>query len=401
MKLKLKRKEKEIKYYAGEETVKVKEKIEKKIAKLQQKRNKATETITAEFNSNKITKRRQRKIVKLSTVITRLDIKTKRNQELLRLLELGQLEKLSPYNQFKQWFSGIEYTKQTMIWGFVFIIPWAFGMIVLFIPSVLETLFWSFSSTNLTPAGMETSFVGFKNFVFLFTEYVVDGNNVFSVSLLSFIEGLLIDLPVIIIFSILIAVMLNKPFKGHKLIKAIFFIPVVYNMQVINETLNGIFGQHFSQNTEQDVTFVAQVTAFILDIGIGGKLIDVVLSAVQRIFTIVNLSGIQILIFVAAIQSIPAHLYEAAEIEGATKYEIFWKITVPMITPMILTAAVYTIVDSFSRAPITRFLQQAVAAGNYGLGAAVSISYFLINLVLVGFIFLLFKGRVFYYDEQR
>ena len=146
---------------------------------------------------------------------------------------------------------------------------------------------------------------------------------------------------------------------------------------------------------------VLETHAFFMEIGIGESLLDLVLSSVERIITIVNLSGIQILIFVAAIQSIPKHLYEAAEIEGATKYETFWKITVPMITPMILTAAVYTVIDSFTRAPIFRFLDYAMTDGRYGLAASISDSYFLINVVILGFKFLLFKGRVFYYDSEK
>ena len=128
---------------------------------------------------------------------------------------------------------------------------------------------------------------------------------------------------------------------------------------------------------------------------------EIVLNAVSRIFTIVNLSGIQILIFIAAIQAVPNHLYEAAAVEGATKYESFWKITIPMITPMILTAAIYTVVDSFTRSPIIRYLDQAMSQGRNGLAAAMSLTYFLINLALVGVIFLLMRGRVFYYDEKE
>src|SRR5690554_8104362 len=164
--------------------------------------------------------------------------------------------------------------------------------------------------------------------------------------------------------------------------------------------LNSSFGQRIGNESQLDQSFVDAVIGFFMNLNIGEGLIAVVLQSIDRILEIVNLSGIQILIFVAAIQSIPNHLYEAAEIEGATKYEIFWKITIPMITPMILTAAVYTVVDSFTRSPITRFLQTSVANGNYGLAAAISISYFVINLVIVGIVFMLFKGKVFYHDEK-
>jgi len=390
-----------IKYYTGDEISKQHHLIEKMLVKLNQKHGKISQQLKRLLQAKKITKRVQKRVVWLSTKQSKVVAIIKRYETNLDKLDKGELIKLPPYQKIKETFGRIEYAKQNMIWGVVFILPWIFGMLVLFIPSVIQTLHWSLSTTNLTPDGMQTSYAGLKNYIFLFTEYVVDGNNVFSVSLINFMQGLVIDLPVIIIFSTIVAVLLNKKFRGHTVIKAIFFIPVIYNLAVINETLTGTFGQHIAESMRQDVSFVNQITRFFRDIGIGEGLLEIVLSAVDRIFIIVNLSGIQILIFVAAIQSIPKHLYEAADIEGATKYEIFWKITIPMITPMILTAAIYTIVDSFTRAPITRFLQTSVANGNYGLGSAISISYFVINLVIVGVVFLLFRGKVFYHDDNQ
>ncbi|HPX71574.1 MAG TPA: sugar ABC transporter permease [Acholeplasmataceae bacterium] len=415
------KKERKIKYYSAEETVKLKVKFENRINKLQVKHGKLTKAIDEKLARVKpesrredgnifsrimrritefINGRRQKRAVTLSLKATKTEVKIARLEENLKLIEQGKLEKLPLHKKLQQSFSYIGYRKQTMIWGLIFILPWLFGMLILFLPSMIDNLMWSFSNTTLTPDGMELEYVGFDKFIYLFKDYIVDGS-IFSVSLLDFMQGLVIDLPVIIIFSILMAVLLNKPFKGHRIVKAIFFIPVVYNLAVITETLTGTFGQHFAETMQEDVMFVNQVTGFFMDIGIADSLLTVVLGAVQRIFMIVNLSGIQILIFVAAIQAIPSQLYEVAEIEGATKYEMFWKITIPMIMPMVLTAAIYTIVDSFSRTPILRFLRAAVAVSDYGLGAAISISYFIINLALVGLIFLLFKGRVFYYDKEK
>ncbi len=415
------KKERKIKYYSAEETVKLKVKFENRINKLQVKHSKLTKAIDEKLARVKpesrredgnifsrimrritefINGRRQKRAVTLSLKATKTEVKIARLEENLKLIEQGKLEKLPLHKKLQQSFSYIGYRKQTMIWGLIFILPWLFGMLILFLPSMIDNLMWSFSNTTLTPDGMELEYVGFDKFIYLFKDYIVDGS-IFSISLLDFMQGLVIDLPVIIIFSILMAVLLNKPFKGHRIVKAIFFIPVVYNLAVITETLTGTFGQHFAETMQEDVMFVNQVTGFFMDIGIADSLLTVVLGAVQRIFMIVNLSGIQILIFVAAIQAIPSQLYEVAEIEGATKYEMFWKITIPMIMPMVLTAAIYTIVDSFSRTPILRFLRAAVAVSDYGLGAAISISYFIINLALVGLIFLLFKGRVFYYDKEK
>ncbi len=235
----------------------------------------------------------------------------------------------------------------------------------------------------------------------MFTDYVIYGNQIFSVEIGNFVQRILIDIPVIIIFSILIAVLLNKKFKGHVIIKAIFFIPIVFNATLVAEMLNSSFGQRIGNESQLDQSFVDAVIGFFMNLNIGEGLIAVVLQSIDRILEIINLSGIQILIFIAAIQSIPNHLYEAAKIEGATKYEIFWKITIPMITPLILTAVVYTVVDGFTRAPITVFLTKTLSDFRYGLAAAISVVYLVINVVIIAVVYLIIGRRVFYYDKKK
>lgn len=350
---------------------------------------------------NENPKKYVRQIVKLSDDIQKLKIKNSRLTNLLEEIQTGKVEVISPIKKAKQAFSNIPYRKQKYVWGILFSLPWMIGMAVFFLPSFIKSIWWSFNNVAPTSNGLQVTFVGIQNYIELFRSYVIDGNTVFSVELYLFIQNLVIDLPIILIFSILIAVFLNKPFKGHKLVKAIFFIPVIYNITLITDTLSKGFGQYIDDSTGTSQMFVQQITSFFLEIGLGQSLMGIVLNAIDRIFMIVNLSGIQILIFIAAIQSIPNQLYEAAKMEGATKYEIFWKITMAMITPLILTAAVFTVVDSFTRAPIYRFLDFAMTQNRYGLAATISISYFAINVAIIGIVFLLMKGRVFYYDDRK
>lgn len=350
---------------------------------------------------NENPKKYVRQIVKLSDEIQKLKIKNSRLTNLLEEIQTGKVEVISPIKKAKQAFSNIPYRKQKYVWGILFSLPWMIGMAVFFLPSFIKSIWWSFNNVAPTSNGLQVTFVGIQNYIELFRSYVIDGNTVFSVELYLFIQNLVIDLPIILIFSILIAVFLNKPFKGHKLVKAIFFIPVIYNITLITDTLSKGFGQYIDDSTGTSQMFVQQITSFFLEIGLGQSLMGIVLNAIDRIFMIVNLSGIQILIFIAAIQSIPNQLYEAAKMEGATKYEIFWKITMAMITPLILTAAVFTVVDSFTRAPIYRFLDFAMTQNRYGLAATISISYFAINVAIIGIVFLLMKGRVFYYDDRK
>ena len=250
--------------------------------------------------------------------------------------------------------------------------------------------------------GFNFDFVLFGNYRNLFLSETLGGSTVLEV-LTNSILDIVIDLPIILLFSIFIAVLLNTKFKGHQLVKAIFFIPVVYNMTVVNNTLSGTFGQLFESSLSEGFQLGQTFSNFLMDIGIGGGLIEFLMSAVDRIFLIVNKSGIQIIVFIAALQSIPVHLYESAKVEGATKYEMFWKVTIPMISPMIMTALVYTLVDSFGSSDIMNFLtvnsQGTTMATNMpGMYSAISIVYFLANIIIIAFAFLLLRKSVFYYE---
>lgn len=380
---------------------KIKIKFEKEIrnneSKIKKLKRKLNELYLQQRNGKTVS---IKKLVAVSNKEFKLEIKNKRLRKNIELLSSNEYVIPGFFENIKIKFSNIENKKQRYIWGYVFLIPWIIGMLMFFLPSFFTTIFWSFNDLSVKGGVVTSRFVGIANFKRLFTGYVVEGGRIFSVETIQFMKDLVIDLPIIIIFSIIISVLLNKKFKGHLIIKALFFIPVVFNMSVVSTTLTGSFGQFVEESLKGETTFVEGITTFLLQIGIGESIMGIVVDAVSRIFTIVNLSGIQILLFVAAIQSVPKHLYEAAAVEGATTYESFWKITIPMITPMIITAAVYTVVDSFTRAPISKFLVSAVNEGSHGLAAAVSVTYFVINIVLIGIVFLLFKGRVFYYDEE-
>lgn len=390
---------KQLKYYDKAGLAKIEVKTKQWIQRITEQNRRLEELI--QFWMNEDEQKNIKKIVSSANQVQKNKIKLTRLVEQLNVIESKTLVKPTLYQKLRTWFSNIPYRKQKYTWGILFTLPWAIGMILFFLPSFIKSLWWSFNHVVPTSNGLMVTFNGIQNYIELFKSYVIDGNNVFSVQLYLFIQNLVIDLPIILIFSILIATFLNKPFKGHKIIKAIFFIPVIYNFTLISDTLSKGFGQYIDASTGADQMFVQQLSAFFLEIGIGNSLMAIVLNAVDRIFMIVNLSGIQILIFIAAIQSIPNQLYEAAKMEGATKYEIFWKITIAMITPLILTAAVFTVVDSFTRAPIYRFLDYAMTQNRYGLAATISVSYFVINVVIIGVVFLAMKGRVFYYDDRK
>ena len=340
-----------------------------------------------------------RSIIRKNIKITRCEAKIIRCTDNDKRILEGNFSKYNFFQRVSIWFKQIPYEHQKIFWGVLFVSPWIIGAMIFFVWPLLTTIVYSFLDLEpLQGGGFATKFIDFDNYVAVFTTYTVNGT-IFIQALLSSTSDLLINLPVILIFSLLIAVILNTKFKGSTFIKAIFFIPVVFNSDVISLTLSGQFGSNL-QNAGSYFGALNSFKGFLTSLGVGSGIVSFLISSVDRIFEIINLSGVQILLFLSAIQSIPRNLYEAASVEGATKYETFWKITFPMVTPIFLTALVYTIVDSFSTSAIMTYINSAKGAVEYGIGSAISVMYAIVSLAVVGIAFLIMKGVVFYYDER-
>jgi len=135
------------------------------------------------------------------------------------------------------------------------------------------------------------------------------------------------------------------------------------------------------------------------NLGLPMGLVEYVVGAVGRISDIINASGVQIIIFIAALQSIPSSMYEVAKIEGATAYETFWKVTFPMVMPHIITVVVYTVVDSFVNSDVvTLAYNTAFSEKNYGLSSTMSIISTVITCGILAIVVRFIQKRTFYYN---
>src|SRR5690554_4575561 len=241
----------------------------------------------------------------------------------------------------------IPHKKRKVIWGIIFILPLLIGFVYFFLIPFFASIRYSFSFVeNIPGEGIVSNFIGFNNYIYAFTE-AADVDGTFNEHLVNAIIAIATDIPVILIFSLIIAVVLNTKFKGRALVRAIFFMPVIFNSQAIDLALTqGATLELVVEQTTADLfESMFNFETFLLNANLPIWFVSFLGSASGKIYEIVSYSGVQILIFLSALQSVPKHLYEAAEMEGATKYEMFWKITFPMVSPMMLTAAVYTVVD--------------------------------------------------------
>jgi len=290
--------------------------------------------------------------------------------------------------------------------GYLFILPWLIGFVLFYVRSLLMTLQFSFSKLTMDArsGGYRLEYVGWENYRYAFRVHPQ-----FKQILTSSTADMLIDVPLIIFFSLFMAVLLNRKFKGRGVVRAIFFLPVLMNtgaiasaMELSAQMMNGgVSGQMTEtvRNAGESVVFnMDYLIGMFVHFGIPEKLLGYMAGAVDRIAEIIRASGVQIVIFIAALQSIPSSMYEVARIEGATGYETFWKVTFPMVMPHIITNVVYTIVDSYGGSGVID-LAYSTAFGdlNYGLSAVFSLVSMAVTLLILFIVVRYIQKRTFYY----
>ena len=251
--------------------------------------------------------------------------------------------------------------------GWIFVLPFIIGMIAVYIPVIIESVSYSLADYRVIPAiqggGYTLSWVGFDNFEKVFS-LVIDSKTgeTFLEMMFTNLLQQVIDIVAILMLSLFIAVLLNQKMIGRAAFRAIFFIPVVVGagiMTKIDATSAEVLSTASGMLEEIDTGSVAggglggiasmmDISALFSNLGFGSELVKIVSDLVANIMNIVNRSGVQMLIFLAGLQSISPSIYESCQVEGASAWEIFWKITLPMLSPMILANAIYTVVDAFT-----------------------------------------------------
>ncbi|NLP35065.1 MAG: sugar ABC transporter permease [Clostridiales bacterium] len=288
------------------------------------------------------------------------------------------------------------------ITGLLFILPWFIGFLVYYLKSLIHTVQFSLSNVQIAETGgYTTKFIGLENFRFALLEHAT-----FNQILVDSLWSILIDVPFIVFFSLFIAIMLNSKFKGRAMVRAIFFLPILLGSGAVQETLQlateNIQGGAASTVAELATSSGVNVDYFLnifVEIGLPKQLIEYLTGVIVRIYEIVRASSVQIIIFLAALQSVPASMYEVAKIEGATTYETFWKVTFPMVSPLILTNVVYTIVDSFINSEVvTTAYDIAFTQYNYGLSSAMSLLSTIIVCTILVIVGALITRKTFYYN---
>lgn len=271
--------------------------------------------------------------------------------------------------------------------GYLYVAPFALGFIFLVLFPMIQSFIYSFNDL-LFDGQVHLNFSGLANYRRALFEDVE-----YRQLLLSAVRDMALSVPVILVFSMIVAVFLNKNFPGRAVFQIIFFIPVIVSSGIIpelfkNDLVRTAIVSAPTVSEEAVSSFdTSSMSALLISLNIPVALVNYIMQAIENILEIVNSSGIQILVFTMGLKSISPSLYEASSIEGATAWESFWKITLPMILPQFVVNLTYTVIDSFVNN--NNKIMQSINVYNYskfdfGYAASLAWMYFAIILVILG-----------------
>ena len=272
--------------------------------------------------------------------------------------------------------------------GYMFILPFIIGFILFMAKPMIQSLVMSFNDVKIVPGhGFTMSWLGFDNY-----KQAVSVDPYYNEYLVNEISRMGINTIATLVLSFVIAVILNQDFKGRTLARAIFFLPVILSSGILpgiekqNEFYDMMAGVAESVEGAAGVNISASLQRLLSVSGVGSGVFDVIFQMIDAIYDIIMASGIQIIVFLTGLQAISPSLYEAADVEGCSAWEAFWKITFPMVSPLLLVNCIYTIVDFFMKNDnrvMERIYEVMYKDFKFGIASAMSWIYFGVALAFI------------------
>ncbi len=269
------------------------------------------------------------------------------------------------------------------IYGRLFLLPFMIGFIFFFFAPLIQCIIFSFCNVDIQIGGYTTEFIKLGNFNHIFRE-----DPEYSSNLINSVTQVLWKVPAILIVSIFLSIILNSKFRGRTFMRAIAFLPAILSSGLVLETMSKdiVIGSMTSGKTVSNGAIIQStgLQDLLINAGFDEKITTLFSTLSDNMFSILWLSGVQVVLFLTGLQGISSSLYEAAHVEGATSWESFWKITFPMLLPTIEVTAVYTVVDLFTSTDNPVMRQVLAETNNIQLGWASSMS--IIYAILLGFL---------------
>ena len=281
--------------------------------------------------------------------------------------------------------------------GYIFIITWIIGSSVFFIYPFLQSIWFAFCNLSFSENGLVTDFIGFENFKIVFFE----SPTVFQ-KFASSIGQTLSELVLVITVSFFLSIILNQEFKGKVVARAIFSLPLIVSSGVLLSIFKGnLFSQSQDALQQSTVFEAAGIQSILENTGLGTGFVEMIVKNVNMIVDMLWKSGVQLIVFLAGLQSIPVSFYEVCDIEGSTSWQKFWRVTFPVMMPFVFLNIIYTIIDSFTyySNPIMKQILTYFNNLQYSLSNALAFAYFIVIIVITGIIAKLLSGHIVYTEK--
>lgn len=280
--------------------------------------------------------------------------------------------------------------RKNALTGFLFTVPFCCGLLLFFLPHFIQAIAFAFQRIGYEPGRFTTEFVGWDNFIYAFREDLYYTGN-----LAASVTSLLYQTPVIVVCSIFFATLLNRRFFGRTFVRAVFFLPVIIASGVVLKFFQmDMVTYGVLRGTGENATIfnAGGVKELLIQSGLNDRLVDYFVQISTHIFDLMWRTGVQMLIILAGLQSIPSTLYEASSLEGASAWDNYWYVTIPMLKPMIFVTLIYTIIDTFVDPvnPVMKQIQTLILELDNGRASAMAIPFMLVILVVLGLVALAF-----------
>ncbi|MGN6713689.1 carbohydrate ABC transporter permease [Anaerocolumna jejuensis] len=295
----------------------------------------------------------------------------------------------------------LKYKTKRKLNGFLYVLPFILGFFLCFAIPLFHTVRYSFNKVSVNDTGgMKFVYIGFQNYIDLFQSEVTTTAQPMARLFADQNLSILTNVPLIVIFSLFMAMLANLKFKGRGIVRVIFFLPIIFGLDIVIDMLAVTTGGEWVKESSGlfSESYISVLLMRYMDIPM--SILQPVISYVDKIFDVLSQSGVQTLIYLAGLQSISPSLYEVAKIEGATAYETFWKVTIPTIMHITLFVTIYTVVDMFLKSPISEEAYSfAFEQSKIGTGSALSVVYIFNVLLVLGIVMLVLRKVVKKYEK--
>ena len=265
--------------------------------------------------------------------------------------------------------------------GYLFVAHWMLGLLLFFIIPTISSIIYAFSNISIFETGFELKYVAFANFKEALFE-----NPDYLTNIRDSLGSMFYSLPMVVALSLILAVLLNQKFPGRTFFRIVFFLPVIISTSVIVRLLTDPSVNASVFSISNDSQSFMNYDEILSELALPQQITAVMTFLLTNAVNLTWNCGVQTILFLAGLQSIPGSLYEVSKIEGANKWEEFWKITVPMLRHVLSLVIIYTMISLFTAAtnPIMTNAIKLMSGMDYGVASSMLWFYFIIVLIVIG-----------------